>query len=186
MRPVSIEDTPLIDALSRVIGRHGFEGASLQLLSDAAGLKRASLYHRFPGGKDEILAAALDRAAERFAVMLAPAFDEGNPGDRAALVAERIDEYYDGGQESCLIVALTLADDERRSMAAPCLSAWADAFAAIAVDAGVAEAEAIERGQDLVAQLEGALVIASSTGDRAPFRRAIARLARALTSPSVL
>ncbi len=181
MRPVSIEDTPLIDALSRVISRHGFEAASLRLLSEATGLKRASLYHRFPGGKDEILEAALARAAERFSAMLAPAFAQGDPVERARQVADGIDEYYQGGQESCLIVALSLADEEHQKMAAPCLAAWADAFRTVLVDAGETPKVAAERAQDLVAQIEGALVIASASGDRGPFQRAVGRLPTELT-----
>ncbi len=181
VRPVSIEDIPLVDALSRVISRHGFEGASLQLLANAAGLKPASLYHRFPGGKDEILQAALQRAADRFDVMLAPAHEPGDPADRAQRVSERIDDYYQGGQESCLIVALSLAGEERHAMAVPCLTAWADAFTKILTDAGEDPAVAVERGQDLVAQLEGSLVIASSSGNRAPFQRALGRLTTELT-----
>ncbi len=182
MRPVSIEDNDLIDALSRVISRHGFEGASLQMLSDAAGLKRASLYHRFPGGKAEILNAALDRAAERFEVMLAPAYEDADPTTRANALAKSIDGYYDGGSESCLIVAMSLDDDERRTMASPCINAWTSAFAKIATDSGTKPKAANERAVDLVAQIEGALVIASATGDTTPFARAMKRIPETLTS----
>jgi len=153
------------------------------MLSEASGLKRASLYHRFPGGKAEILEAALARAGSRFAVMLEPAFSDASPEERAALVAERIDEYYDGGRASCLIVALSLADEERRMMAAPCLDAWTAAFARIAVDAGVSKVDAADRAQDLVALIEGALVIACAAGDTKPFDRALSRIAPVLTAP---
>ena len=175
-RPVSIDDEALIDQLSRVISQHGYEAASLQLLSEASGLKRASLYHRFPGGKPEILDAALARAEERFDEMLAPANVAGDPTRRAKQIAKEIDRYYDGGQESCLIVALSLAGPERKAKAQPCLTAWTQAFARISSDAGVGAKEARERADELVAQIEGALVISAATGNRVPFERAVARL----------
>ena len=181
-RPVSIDDESLIDQLSRVIGRHGYEAASLQLLAKASGLKRASLYHRFPGGKPEILDAALTRAKERFDEMLTPANIAGDPTHRAKQIAEGIDRYYDGGQESCLIVALSLADPERQAIAQPCLTAWTQAFTRISSDAGVGAEEARERADELVAQIEGALVISATTGNRVPFERAIARLPHRLTA----
>ena len=39
----------------------GFDGASLAELSKATGLGRSSLYHYFPGGKDEMAVAVLER-----------------------------------------------------------------------------------------------------------------------------
>ena len=181
-RPASVDDTALIDNLSRVISRHGYEAASLGRLSEASGLQRASLYHRFPGGKAEILEAALVRAEERFDAMLSPAYLPGDPLERAQKVAREIDRYYEGGQESCLIVALSLADPERRAMALPCITAWADAFTQISKDAGAATKEAKNRSHELVAQIEGALVISAATGNRSPFKRAIADLPRRLTA----
>lgn len=172
-RPVSIDDATLIDALTGVISRHGYDGASLQLLSQASGLQRASLYHRFPGGKAEILEAALRRAEERFENMLAPASEIGPPRDRAERIAAGIDQYYDGGQESCLLVALSLADPQRRAMAAPCFGSWTVAFARIATDAGANNALAASLAEELVAQIEGALVIAAATGNRSAFQRVI-------------
>ena len=181
-RPVSIDDEALIDQLSRVISRHGYGSASLQLLSEASGLKRASLYHRFPGGKPEILEAALARAEERFDEVLAPACLTGDPTRRAEQIAEGIDRYYDGGQESCMIVALSLAGPERQTKAQPCLTAWIQAFTRISKDAGVGAEEARERSEELVAQIEGALVISAATGNRVPFERAIARIPHRLTA----
>ena len=45
--------------LMEVIRAKGFEGASMNDLAEATGLKKASLYHRFPGGKQEITEAVL-------------------------------------------------------------------------------------------------------------------------------
>jgi AcrR family transcriptional regulator len=53
-RPRSIEEDDLIGRLARVFREVGFEGASLSILAQATGLQRASLYHRFPGGKQQM------------------------------------------------------------------------------------------------------------------------------------
>ena len=43
---------------------YGFEGVSLKRLADATGLEKASLYYRYPAGKDEIaMAVAKDVVA---------------------------------------------------------------------------------------------------------------------------
>lgn len=173
MRPASISDTNLVDALGEVVSRYGVEGASLVRLSEASGLKRASLYHRFPGGKDEIVEAVVARTADRFDKVLAPAYSDGDPADRAEEVAAAISEYYGGGAKSCLIVSLSVDDVDRRVAAGGCVEAWSKAFEAIAGDAGMSKADAADTALDAVAAIEGALVISATSGDAGPFRRAI-------------
>ena len=176
MRTPSVSDTELVDALAEVIGRYGFEGASLTRLSEASGLQRASLYHRFPGGKDEILAMAIARVGDRFGELVAPAYEAGEPRDRAERVAHAIDGYYAGGQRSCLIVALSLADRDVRDDVEPYLVRWIEAFATLASAGGMSSVDAHEVAAEQVALLEGSLVIAQVTGATEPFQRAIRRL----------
>ncbi len=52
----------LISILDDVFRRRGYEGATLAELSRACGLGKASLYHHFPGGKDEMANLLLRRA----------------------------------------------------------------------------------------------------------------------------
>ncbi len=49
-----VEDEDLMHRLSEVFKEYGYEGASLAILSQASGLKRPSLYHRFPRGKQQM------------------------------------------------------------------------------------------------------------------------------------
>lgn len=42
--------------------RHGYNGTTLSLISTGTGLGRASLYHHFPGGKEEMARAVLEQA----------------------------------------------------------------------------------------------------------------------------
>lgn len=176
MRPASIGDSQLVDALGDVVSRHGIDGASLVRLSEASGLKRASLYHRFPDGKDGIVDAVVARTADRFQNVLAPAFTDADPAERARDVATAIDEYYGAGERSCLIVALSVADADRRLAAGGCVDAWSDAFQAISKDAGMSSKMAADVAMDAVAAIEGALVISATRGDVGPFKRALASL----------
>jgi AcrR family transcriptional regulator len=54
----------LLLATSRLVYRHGIAATGIESILDAAGVARRSLYRHFPGGKDELVAAALaDRSA---------------------------------------------------------------------------------------------------------------------------
>ncbi len=57
-----IEHEELVEKLFEVFRESGYEGASLMQLSEATGLKKPSLYHRFPGGKEEMVEIVLDYA----------------------------------------------------------------------------------------------------------------------------
>ena len=48
MRPQKVQDTEMLQGLMAVLRSRGYDGASLKELSDSTGLKKASLYHRFP------------------------------------------------------------------------------------------------------------------------------------------
>ena len=65
--PERMPDEQLLGALSEVFRAHGYEGATLAKVSEATGLQKSSLYHRFPGGKEQMAKAVLDAAAARVA-----------------------------------------------------------------------------------------------------------------------
>ena len=50
-----------IAQLSKVFRQYGYEGATLARLSAATGLRKASLYHHFPKGKEKMAAAVLNQ-----------------------------------------------------------------------------------------------------------------------------
>ena len=181
-RPTTIEDVPLVDALTEVFCRYGYEGANVNRLSEAANLKRASLYHRFPGGKDQIVQAVIARAGVRYESVLAPAFEDGDPVERAKAVAKGLAGYYADGQRSCMIIALSLSDDDGRTQGGECLLEWANGLARIARDAGMSRTAAQNAALDAVATIEGALIISATTGRTGPFKRALADLPRRLTT----
>ena len=53
------ERSDTLPALAEVFRGHGYEGASLAIISNATGLGKGSLYHFFPGGKAEMVSAVL-------------------------------------------------------------------------------------------------------------------------------
>ena len=109
MRPAKISDNRLYRELSDIFRRKGYDGASYSDLMKATGLVKASLYHRFPGGKAEIVDAILsevDRELSEYVVK--PAFEAGAPLDRARKIARRLREFYKSGQQWCLLDTVTL------------------------------------------------------------------------------
>ena len=59
MARIVMERADVLPMLGEVFREHGFEGASLAAITARTGLGKGSLYHFFPGGKEEMAAAVL-------------------------------------------------------------------------------------------------------------------------------
>lgn len=177
-RPQRNTQPELIDAIADVFRSEGYEGASLTKLSAATGLRRASLYHRFEGGKEqmaeEALAVTLKQMDEQ---VLAKLRGLGTPGEKLDAASKALLTFYDGGSESCLINLFGTPQDLPSSLTRgvqALVSALITAIANVLEDAGVSEDEARTRSLRAVALLQGGLVLASAFGDAAPFRAMMA------------
>lgn len=175
----------VITSLLRAFRRNGYDGASLSRLSEETGLRRASLYHHFPGGKEDMARAVVTSAAQDFGdIVLAPLKAPGTPRERLESMMAALSTFYDGGKEACILALMTVGDG--REVFAPEVRAglrgWIEALVAVLCEAGQTEAVARDRAQDAVAQVQGALVLARGLNDTGVFQRLIDRLPRELLS----
>jgi len=171
-----VEDEALVDRLMRVFRTHGYEGASLSRISEATGLQRASLYHRFPGGKAEMAEAVLEHAHDWLREhALEPLARTGDPKDRLAEMCGRLDEFYESGRRSCILEALSLGngDNPFREDTRDAIGTWTGAIADVLEEAGRTREEAEARARDAVIRIQGSLVVARATGDPGVFRETL-------------
>ena len=92
----------LLRATSRLVYQHGIAATGVEAIAAAAGVAKMSLYRHFPGGKDELVAAALADRGDRtvrhlLAAARAGAAAAGEPG-AVALVAALFDVVDAGAQ----------------------------------------------------------------------------------------
>ena len=178
-----IREPELLNRLTEVFRTYGYQGASLSKISEATGLQRASLYHRFPDGKAEMAEAVLQGADDWLqAHALRPLTEPGPPEQRLRQMARKLDEFYAGGQQSCLLDALSFGNEDApiRDHLKASMEAWVDAIAAVLRESGLPPRTARERAQDAVIRIEGSLVMARASGDTKPFRRTLRNLPQEL------
>jgi TetR/AcrR family transcriptional regulator, lmrAB and yxaGH operons repressor len=169
----------LIVQLLVLFRRYGYEGATLSKISQITGLGKASLYHHFPGGKEDMAIAVLDYLEKWLETnILQPLRSEDNVTMRLEKMCERVDELYQGGQESCLFTVLLLseAQDLFFDRINHCLKDWIDAIAAVIVEAGIPQKIAQQRAEDAIAMIQGTLILARGLNDLEPFQRTLKRL----------
>lgn len=168
-----------IPPLLELFRQFGYDGVTLSKISEATGLGKASLYHHFPGGKDEMVEtvlAALEQWLEQ--TVETTLRSEGEALTRLQTMCARIRESYDNGQKPCVLAALMLgsAKDIFQHKVRELLQAWIDAIAAVLIEAGLDRDLARLRGEDGIIAIQGALVLAQGLDDPAPFQRVIQQL----------
>jgi AcrR family transcriptional regulator len=173
----------LIAILDDVFRRRGYEGATLAELSRACSLGKASLYHHFPGGKDEMANVLLHRAIAELNDYAFRQLDRPGPWrERLVGFIDGFSRYCADGTRNCLIAEFTATaarakfGDEIQQQTLAWLRQLTRAFAEIEST----EKRARRRARELLSALYGALVVARLLNDPAPFRQTAQRLRKDL------
>jgi AcrR family transcriptional regulator len=175
-----VSEDQLLDRLTDVFRSAGFDGASLTDLAAASGLQKSSLYHRFPGGKEQMATEVIEHLGAKDESGTAASSDTDMPvRARIEQVGRALTAFYDAGTKSCLLDTMSLGEPGSGTAAALAAAAngWIAELERFAATTGAKPALAKARAQDAICSIEGALVLARVTGDRRPFARAIERLA---------
>ena len=150
----------MISSARYVLAREGYQGASFTAVLEHSGAPRGSIYHHFPSGKDQLVAAAVDSTLQRGMAHLdavrgkpLPALLRGIAGYWRDLL-ERSD-----CQAGCPIVAVSVGatDPTLQAHVRHALSAWRDAYRVALVEAGVPRRRAAECAALLLCGYQGAL-----------------------------
>src|ERR1700734_3662646 len=100
----------MVEGAVRLLATKGVEGTSFAEVLEATDSPRGSVYHHFPGGKPELLHAALDLASERGLEAM-----EASRGQPSAVVVERFRPLwralleYSQPSSGCAVVLVTVA-----------------------------------------------------------------------------
>jgi TetR/AcrR family transcriptional regulator, lmrAB and yxaGH operons repressor len=168
----------MVDSAVILLAKHGLDGTSFTEVLSASGAPRGSIYHHFPGGKDELIAAAIEVAGGR-AVALLRSFEGRSP-------VEIVDGFFamwravlERSQFSagCSVLAVTVAGDHGSSgdpdgllrAAGRVFRSWQSALAAVLAAGGVPAAAAEPFATLLIAASEGAVALSRAEQGYEPF-----------------
>jgi TetR/AcrR family transcriptional repressor of lmrAB and yxaGH operons len=177
--------TEVLDRIMESFRKHGYDGASLATLSKRTGLGKSSLYHHFPGGKEQMALDVLDHLGASFGRIYQAVDEEPDPRKKRDMMLDAIDAFYDGGKKACLLERLSASVDRAR-FGAPLratFTQWMAALAGICHASGLSPAAARRRAEDAIVRIEGALVVAAGLRETSVFRRTIDDLRATLLAP---
>lgn len=166
----------VLDRLMDAFRDRGYEGASLSELSASTGLTKSSLYHYFPGGKEEMAQQVLAHLDRRLVESVyKPLQSSQTPAKKFVAMIDAIDAFYQGGRKACLLERLCTAAGRAR-FRRPLRNAfnvWMEAVESLCIEAGLSSAVASARAEDFVVRVEGALVVCAGTEDYGVFARTL-------------
>jgi TetR/AcrR family transcriptional repressor of lmrAB and yxaGH operons len=184
--------TRMIEATALLLRRRGYHGTSLNDILSASGAPRGSLYFHFPGGKDQlVIEVTRDSVAgvtERLGAALAA---EHDPAVAVHHIYQSVARMLEENEFSlgCPIAPVVLdAPNDVPDLAEICRAAfeqWIGLLCEAFMRAGVPERRAHALALLVESSLEGLMVIARATRDRAPLQ-AVADEVAALIEAAVL
>jgi AcrR family transcriptional regulator len=171
------ERADLLPLVAEVFRSHGYEGATLALISKATGLGKGSLYHFFPGGKPQMAAEVLAEIDQWFeAHIFARLRGSNDPAQAISGMIEVVDSYFRSGHRMCLvgIFALGASRDTFAVQVQDYFIRWRDSLARVLRRSGLSASVARRRSADALLTIQGALVLARALDDSGVFSQALA------------
>lgn len=169
--------------------RQGYEGTGIKQISREAEATLGSVYHFFPGGKQELATEAIRHGDREFADILRSVLaGEEDPAEAVAAVARavagelRASDWIDG----CPVTATSLGTAGRapdiQQAAAEAFERWRGLVSDKLRACGIAEEDAYELAHTVIHTLEGAELAAQVARSDEPLVIAGRHLARLITS----
>lgn len=177
MRPQKVQDIEILTGLTKVFRSKGYEGASLKDLSEATGLKKASLYHRFPNGKQEMAAAVMNHLDEWVEEHIFQSLLDttATPQVRLKNGISAIKELYNGGDETCIFRAMSMQGGLElfEEQVKNGIREWINAFEQLGIGFQLSTAVAKAKAIETVIEIQGSLIVTKGLGDTKIFEHTL-------------
>lgn len=174
-----VERAAVVAVIGEVFREYGYAGASLAEICKRTGLGKGSLYHLFPGGKEAMAQAVLDDVAYWFeANVFVPLRSKQKPAEGVDQMFSAVTRFFDSGRRICLVAAFALDDTRDRFLTEihTYFGAWIGALAGALRREGCDPQAARATAEEVVAGIQGALMLARSQHNPVLFTRAVKRL----------
>jgi AcrR family transcriptional regulator len=156
----------IVEATAALFMQQGYSATGLKAIAIAGEATTGSLYHFFPGGKQELAAATLRQAGQAYGELVMAILDScpdlvtgmATAFEGAAQLLRDTD-YADACPIATVALEVASSDEALRLVTAEVFDSWLEAAAARAEAAGISADRARELAQVFVANLEGGFLL---------------------------
>jgi len=183
MLPFMVEDKSeevgtrerIVDASATLFRRRGYSGTGLKAIVSASDAAYGSLYHFFPGGKEELGVATLQAGGVVYRDLLEAIFTEGADVVHAtrtffegAAVMVEMTDFADACPIATVALEVASTSEALRHAAAGAFESWLEVLTRRFGEAGMAPTRAREVAVELFCAIEGAFLLSRTTRTTAP------------------
>ncbi|MEY2450722.1 MAG: hypothetical protein QOD92_296 [Acidimicrobiaceae bacterium] len=162
----------IIQASSSLFMERGYSASGLKQISAASAAPIGSLYHFFPGGKEELAAETLRTSGAAYQALVEAVFD-GAPDmvtgvrDCFAGAAEvlRATDYADACPIATVALEMASSDEPLREVTAGIFESWLESASLRLERAGIERMRARELAIVVIAALEGGFLLSRAAKD---------------------
>ncbi|GAA2781749.1 TetR/AcrR family transcriptional regulator [Saccharopolyspora taberi] len=175
----------IVRTASRLMQRQGYDGTGIKQIATEAAATHGSVYHFFPGGKQELAVAAIRRGDEEFAEELRRVLGRhDDPAEAIAACARQLAEGLrdSGWIDGCPVASTAIGTAGRvpdvQQAAAEAFAHWQEPVFAALRRSGIPDDDARELAHTVISTLEGAELSSQVSRSEEPLRAAGKHLAR--------
>lgn len=173
MRTAKKSKTEIIDAFTKVFRKNGL-GTTLSQLTAASGLQRASLYHFFPNGKQDMYTAVMLRVIENLkAQVLSALHTKKNPTQRLKNMLRAVNQFYAGGLELCFITVFSFGEgsEQVQKLLSSAVHHWTQEIESTLKEMKTSSPK--KTAHLIMSSIQGALVLSYVTGESLFFKNTL-------------
>jgi AcrR family transcriptional regulator len=165
----------IVDASAELFRRQGYAATGVKQIVTDAQAPFGSLYHFFPGGKEELGAEAIRRSGPVYGLLIPAIFDPAPDlvsAVRAFFAGAAEHLRQTGYADACPIATVALevssSSEPMREACAEVFESWIEKATDRFAEAGIVRSRARETSIALLCSLEGAFVLARAQRDTEP------------------
>ncbi|MFW0785278.1 TetR/AcrR family transcriptional regulator [Gordonia sp. CPCC 206044] len=167
--------TRILDTSTELFRRQGMTGTGLKQIAAASGATLGSIYHFFPGGKDELAAETIRAAGEEYRALVFSFFADGDDllgsveaafGAAAEFLVET--DYADACPIATVALEVASTNDMLRRVTADVFVSWIESGTAHLESSGLKPEVARRAIIGFITGLEGAFVLARAMRSTEP------------------
>jgi AcrR family transcriptional regulator len=165
----------IVEHSAELFRRQGFAGTGVKQIVADAGAPFGSLYHFFPGGKEQLGEEVIRWSGGVYALLIDAFF---RPGEEpvaatrklfaAAALTLRESDYADACPIATVALEVSSTNEPLRQACADVFNAWVDTLTERLVDCGLPRKRSRTLAISLIASLEGAFVLARALRSTEP------------------
>ncbi len=173
----------MVRSAAALLQHRSAAGVSIDAVLAHSGAPRGSVYHHFPGGRDELIVDAVRLAGERIAAVIARA-DTRKPSTVVETFVtfwrrELVESDFRAG---CPVVALAVDGRDEPDVVTEVFALWHTTLRTLLVAAGLDLARSARLAHLCVAAVEGAILLCRARRDTVPLDDVGAELGALLRS----